>query len=210
MASPAINKINAQNSTGPRSVEGKAVTRFNAMKHGLDAASLVIPGEDPAELVKRAEDYYRLYDPQGAVETDLVEILLRSGWFQIRYARLEAQIYQSLFKKLDDPNATIGDVYLYDASAGNVLDKLFRRQVAAARDFNKALAELRRVQKDRREQEMLQRWRSGRPRLRPPLPWMIPSLFPTDLGFVPNPSPAASERPSGATRTRPPQPLFDN
>mgnify|MGYP006951328506 CR=1 FL=1 len=126
------------------------------MKHGLDAASLVIPGEDPAELVQRSEDYYRLYDPQGAVEIDLVEILLRSGWLQIRYARLEAQIYQSLFKKLDDPNATLGDVYLYDASAGNVLDKLFRRQVAAARDFNKALAELRRVQKDRREQAMLQ------------------------------------------------------
>jgi len=156
MASPVINKINAQSSTGPRSVEGKAVTRFNAMKHGLDAASLVIPGEDPAELVQRAEDYYRLYDPQGAVEIDLVEILLRSGWLQIRYARLEAQIYQSLFKKLDDPNATLGDVYLYDASAGNVLDKLFRRQVAAARDFNKALAELRRVQKERREQAMLQ------------------------------------------------------
>src|ERR1043165_4592059 len=101
MASPAhINRINAQHSTGPRSVEGKAVTRFNAMKHGLDAASLVIPGEDSAELVKRAEDYYREYDPQGAVETDLVEILIRSGWFQIRYSRVEAQLYRSILKKM--------------------------------------------------------------------------------------------------------------
>ena len=148
--------MNAQNSTGPRSVEGKAVTRFNAMKHGLDAASLVIPGEDPAELARRAEEFHREYHPEGPVETDLVEILIRSGWFQVRYARLEAQLYQTIFKKLDDPNATIADVYYHDASGANVLEKLFRRQLAAARDFNKALAELRRLQKSRREQEALQ------------------------------------------------------
>jgi hypothetical protein len=70
---------------------------------------------------------------------------------------------------MDDPNATLGDVYLYDASGSNVLNKLFRRQVAAAREFNKALAELRRLQKARREQEMLQAL-AQRP-ARPPAPF---------------------------------------
>src|SRR6185369_11685710 len=98
MASPAIYKMNARNSTGPRSVEGKAVTRFNAMKHGLDAASLVIPGEDPAELARLAEDFHREYAPQGAVETELVEIITRSTWFQHRYARLEAQLFETIIK----------------------------------------------------------------------------------------------------------------
>ena len=51
MATPAqlaANRANAQRSTGPRSVEGKSVSRFNALKHGVDAASIALPGEDSA------------------------------------------------------------------------------------------------------------------------------------------------------------------
>jgi hypothetical protein len=50
MATPAqiaANRANAQKSTGPRTAEGKAASRLNALKHGLDAESLIIPGEDP-------------------------------------------------------------------------------------------------------------------------------------------------------------------
>ena len=53
MATPkqtAANRLNAQNSTGPRSVEGKAASRFNALKSGIDAKAQVIPGEDPDQL----------------------------------------------------------------------------------------------------------------------------------------------------------------
>ena len=42
------NRLNAQKSTGPRSVEGKAVSCFNATKTGIDAKSQIIRGEDPA------------------------------------------------------------------------------------------------------------------------------------------------------------------
>jgi hypothetical protein len=156
MASPAINKANAQNSTGPRSVEGKAVSRFNALKHGLDAAALVLPGEDPAELAQLAEEFHAGYDPQGAVETELVEILVRSTWLRHRYFRIEAQLYASIFKKMDDPEATLGDAFHYDACGANVLGKVFRRQQAARRDFDKALAELRRVQKARQDLQLIQ------------------------------------------------------
>ena len=131
MASPAINKINAQNSTGPRSVEGKAVSRFNAMRHGLDAASLVIPGEDPAELAQLAGEFHPEYDPQGPVETELVEILVRSTWLRHRYFRVEAQVYESIFKKLDDPKATVGDALLLRRLRPQSPGKLFRRQSAA-------------------------------------------------------------------------------
>jgi hypothetical protein len=157
MASPAhINRMNAQQSTGPTSVEGKAVTRFNAMKHGLDAASLVIPGEDPAEFARLAEDLHRELKPRGPLETELVETVIRSTWFQHRYARVEAQLYAAIFKKMDDPEATLGDAFHYDACGANVLGKVFRRQQAARRDFDKALAELRRVQKARQDLQLIQ------------------------------------------------------
>ena len=41
------NRLNAQKSTGPRSVEGKAASRMNALKSGIDARSNFIRGEDP-------------------------------------------------------------------------------------------------------------------------------------------------------------------
>src|SRR2546421_192930 len=40
----AINRRNAQKSTGPRTDEGKARSRFNALKHGMTAQIPVLPG----------------------------------------------------------------------------------------------------------------------------------------------------------------------
>ena len=157
MASPvriAINQKNAQNSTGPTSVEGKAVTRFNAMKHGLDAASLVIPGEDPAELAQLAHDFHREFAPQGAIENELVETVVRATWLQHRYARLEAQLFDTILSRMDDPaTATLAAAFEKDAAGPNVMGKLFRRQQAARRDFDKALALLQRLRKLRLSEE---------------------------------------------------------
>ena len=157
MASPAriaINQKNAQNSTGPTSVEGKAVTRFNAMKHGLDAASLVIPGENPAELAQLAQDFHHELAPQGAIENELVETIVRATWLQHRYARLEAQLFDTILGRMDDPaTATLAAAFEKDAAGPNVMGKLFRRQQAARRDFDKALAYLQRLRKLRMSEE---------------------------------------------------------
>jgi hypothetical protein len=41
-----INRRNAQMSTGPRSPSGKQRVKFNALKHGLRAKTIVLPGEE--------------------------------------------------------------------------------------------------------------------------------------------------------------------
>ena len=41
----AANKRNAQKSTGPKTPEGRAAVRLNGVKHGLNAETLVLPGE---------------------------------------------------------------------------------------------------------------------------------------------------------------------
>jgi hypothetical protein len=82
LATPAqinANRANAQKSTGPRSVEGKSVSRFNALKHGIDAASIVIPGEDPAEYEALAAHYLDEYRPKSASEHFHVDTMLRAG-----------------------------------------------------------------------------------------------------------------------------------
>ena len=66
MATPAqitANRANAQRSTGPRSAEGKSVSRFNALKHGVDAASIILPGEDPAAYQAIVDAYDDTYPP---------------------------------------------------------------------------------------------------------------------------------------------------
>ena len=55
-ATPAqinANRLNAQRSTGPKSVEGKDAARRNALKHGLTGGGVVLPGEDEREVAIR-------------------------------------------------------------------------------------------------------------------------------------------------------------
>ncbi len=44
------NQRNALKSTGPRTPEGKAAIRRNALKHGLLSQEVLLPGEDEAAL----------------------------------------------------------------------------------------------------------------------------------------------------------------
>ena len=52
-AQRAANRLNAQRSTGPKSVEGKEAARRNSLKHGLTGGGVVIPGEDEGEVAIR-------------------------------------------------------------------------------------------------------------------------------------------------------------
>ncbi|MGA2738055.1 MAG: hypothetical protein ABSG65_11470 [Bryobacteraceae bacterium] len=43
------NQQNAQQSTGPKTPEGKAAVPLNALKYGLRARDLLLPRDDPEE-----------------------------------------------------------------------------------------------------------------------------------------------------------------
>src|SRR5215472_16091095 len=70
------NRQNARKSTGPRSAEGKAKSRFNALKSGIDAQSAVIPDEDPAKFQELSDEYYTRFQPQTPEERDLPDTLI--------------------------------------------------------------------------------------------------------------------------------------
>ncbi len=61
----AANRRNASKSTGPKTDDGKAASRRNALKHGL--TSLVVSNEDPRILAERTSDVAEAVKP-------------RSGW----------------------------------------------------------------------------------------------------------------------------------
>ena len=57
------NRRNAQKSTGPTSVAGKAASSMNAPKTGIYAKSLVLPSEKLADLEQLIDEYYQSHNP---------------------------------------------------------------------------------------------------------------------------------------------------
>jgi len=143
------NRLNAQKSTGPRSAEGKASSRFNAYKHGAYARARIIPGEDEADLTHLSEDYVHDLRPEGVVEIRLVDTLVHCDWEQRRIPVLEAALITGLVAKQEDSPHALGAALVEDASGPNVLQKLFRRNQAAIRDWIRAYNDFRKYQAER-------------------------------------------------------------
>jgi hypothetical protein len=113
------NRANAQKSTGPRSAEGKSASRFNSLKHGIDAASVVIPGEDPADYEALAADYRRDFRPQSPSDIFHVDTMLRADWLKRRLQIVEADLYRTLLA--ETPGASLAAALLSDSPAAKLL-----------------------------------------------------------------------------------------
>src|SRR5579872_252425 len=68
----AANRPNAQNSTGPRTDEGKARTRQNALRHGLCSGIPKMADETPEEIATLLATLREEHSPLGASEEILV------------------------------------------------------------------------------------------------------------------------------------------
>ena len=134
------NRRNALHSTGPRSAEGKAASRFNALKTGIQAKSLVIPGEDPVELEELAAGYHREFQPATPLERFLVDSLIQDEWQIRRYRTIEARLWE---QSLAPEDANLGEAYIRNLPA---FTRLHRRLESAERSYYRALQELRRSQ----------------------------------------------------------------
>jgi len=183
MATPAqieANRRNAQKSTGPRSVEGKAVTRFNALKSGIDARSLVIPGEDPAELQTLVTNYYLQFPPASPLDVFLVDALVNADWQLRRLRKVEAGLWQPQFVAEDD------------GPLGKTLTRLHRRIDAAERSYYRALKELQAQIAARAEAQA----EAAPDPVTPAAPELASFCQKAEVG--PSPSPARHPLPGGA------------
>ena len=146
MATPAqitANRANAQKSTGPRSAEGKSASRFNALKHGIDAASIVIPGEDPATFDALSAEYANEYRPQSPSEFFHVDTMLRADWMKARLQRVETDLYRTVLA--ESPGNSLAAVLLAESPAAKLLLRVQRQIAAFERAWHRANTELRRA-----------------------------------------------------------------
>jgi hypothetical protein len=84
------NRRNAQKSTGPRTPEGKAVSKCNALKHELLAQTVVVRGqkslESSVEFEELCREFYADLAPVGPLEEMLVDQIIQANW-RLRRAR---------------------------------------------------------------------------------------------------------------------------
>ena len=178
------NRRNAQKSTGPTSVTGKAASSMNALKTGIHAKSLVLPTEDPAELDELVEDSYRSFHPTTPEARSLVDEFIYCEWNLRRLRAAETQSWQH-----QDHDAFKGpNKYPLGYSAtvhSNTFSRLQYRMDATRRARERALQSLKQLQAEA----------APDPLPEPPEPPAAPSLTPSPqttlplIGFVlPTPS----------------------
>lgn len=166
---PSQRQLNANRRNaalgGPKTDAGRAAVRFNAVTHGLSAATTVLPGEDPKAFEQLREDLFQDYLPATHTERLLFEEFARCSWRLLRLRRVETQLWTEYIFAMrrsagaeDPPTQTEADRALAGALAEVPPDNLvnfFRYERMTTRDFYRALHELEAAQRDRRRAQPL-------------------------------------------------------
>jgi hypothetical protein len=145
----AANRMNAQKSTGPRTAAGKAVSRFNALKHGIYAVHQIMFDEKPEDLAELTAEYHEQYSPADANQRFLVDTLVHNEWRLRRTRRVEAELWQTAYNTFIVRNiettvtCTSGDAFATDSST---FERLQRVVNSCERAYHRASHELERVQ----------------------------------------------------------------
>ena len=137
----AASRTNAQKSTGPRTTAGKAVSRFNALKHGIFAVHQIMFDETPEDLAELAAEYHEHYNPADAHERSLVDTLVANEWRIRRMRRVEAGLWEhasNLFivRNLDTTTTcTSAEAFATDSAT---FERLQRVVSSCERDYHRA------------------------------------------------------------------------
>src|SRR4051812_14829807 len=136
------NRLNALKSTGPTTPEGKAVSKLNGVRHGMRAATTVLPFEVGEKFLALCENLERQWNPQGPTEEFYLEQMAVSQW---KLHRAEAHEQNIESQNHGDVNKIIP-----------LLDKLTQCVVRLERSYTRAQRELERLQQARRQAEVEQ------------------------------------------------------
>ena len=89
----ARNAANAQFSTGPTSSTGKDRVKFNALKSGLFARTIVLPHEEQSAYEALGVHLNGQWSPRNGDEQELVLTIQNTAWRINRVAELESSLY---------------------------------------------------------------------------------------------------------------------
>ena len=144
------NRANAQKSTGPRTAEGRAAVRQNALKHGLTSMSPVAPGEDPAEFLQFLAGWTQSYLPIGPAEEEVLRTAVVASWRLRRIPAIEAGYYEMERPDIEpgsgqspSPAARLAFAHYHCAKQ---IEALSCQEARLQRTFDRSLREIERLQ----------------------------------------------------------------
>ena len=115
---------------GVKSEEGKAISRFNAIKHGLLSEKVLMENESMEKLEELWQKLRKDFKPQSEIELLLVDRIVTGFWRLSRLLALEEK-------------STRND---FGGGLGKDADLFFRYETMLERSIYKALHELQRLQ----------------------------------------------------------------
>jgi hypothetical protein len=104
----AANRENALKSTGPTSIEGKAISSQNRLKHGLarhNGRFAVLPTEDAEAYAALLNNYLTEHEPTAQTEVDLIHTMAESLWLRNRAQNLQPSCFDPQTGAVIDPKS---------------------------------------------------------------------------------------------------------
>ena len=138
---------------GIDSPKGCTESRFNAMRHGLTAMSILVPGETQKEFDTHLDGYIQRFQPVDNVEHDLVQTMAMARWRLRRVPVIEsAMLINDIqhgfgnYKEFTEDSQRVA--YAFDR-CNQALSLLTRYEGTLNRTFERALKQLQELQKAR-------------------------------------------------------------
>jgi len=195
------NRRNAQKSTGPTSVAGKAVSSMNALKTGIHAKSLVLPTEKLADLQQLIDEYYQSHHPASPEARLLLDDLIRCEWTLRRLGVAETQLFEYAHQEAyrEEDEFPLGQSCMDKHKA---FGQLQWRIDSTRRALYRALHALQLLEAAPAPAPLVE---PDPPALHPPSLPPSPQTTSPQIGFVPSTPIAASSQPA-PTAPHPPTP----
>jgi hypothetical protein len=149
MTSEAQTEANRENGKlgGVKTEEGKAVSRYNAIKHGLLSKEVLLEGEDEKALIEMGKNMRVELEPETELELVLVDRITANVWRLRRVMQMEREM---MAKSQDNSTYKLGHTLThYDIAHNDIYGKLIRYETSIERGIYKALHELQRLQAQR-------------------------------------------------------------
>jgi len=131
---------------GPKTAEGKAAVRLNSLSHGIFIREILLQGEDAGLLSGIRDNLIKELQPEGELETILVERIVSSSWRLRRTLRSESKVSPKYIIVSDDKKpADFAVDYRFSA-----WQLILRYETTIENQIYKAMHEFERLQRSRK------------------------------------------------------------
>ena len=158
-AQTTANRANSQQSTGPKTEAGKAISSHNAVKSALTGQTILLPTDDVPAYQRLVQTLIDLHRPVTYEEKILVQTLADTEWRLMRIRTLESGIYALGRRECADLHPECPDPQLRSALIETEIYLKFERdlknlslqETRLLRMRKNDLARIRQIQAERKE-----------------------------------------------------------